>query len=168
MDWCTRETFRFIIYLHSLNLRAGLASLGTRWRSQVPLNLSCGPIVWCGFALFTLMYGAMTGSRSGCFDLMTTCSVCRELDEDDNNPSCPGCTCFFKERGQQVPKVPPCSFGGGFLNARSFSWTQVLRPIRPTRRAGSTHYRMIARFIYPTRCSKCLSGVLIFQSLSLI
>ena len=47
-------------------------------------------------------------------DLMTTCSVCHEVKEDDDNPSCPGCTCFFKECGQQVPKVPPCSFGGDF------------------------------------------------------
>ena len=28
---------------------------------------------------------------------------------------------------------------------------------------GSNHYRVIARLIYPTQCSKCSSGVLIFQ-----
>ena len=41
MDRCTRETLRFIIYLRGLNLKAGLASLGSRWRNQAPLNLSC-------------------------------------------------------------------------------------------------------------------------------
>ena len=28
---------------------------------------------------------------------------------------------------------------------------------------GSDYYRVIARLIYPTRCSKCHSGVLIFH-----
>ena len=28
---------------------------------------------------------------------------------------------------------------------------------------GSDHHRVIARLIYPTQCSKCHSGVLIFQ-----
>ena len=33
-----------LFILRGLNLKAGLASLGSRWRSQVPLNLSCGPM----------------------------------------------------------------------------------------------------------------------------
>ena len=32
----------------------------------------------------------------------------------------------------------------------------------------SDYPRVIARFIYPTQCSKCLSGVLVFQFQSLI
>ena len=32
VDRCARETLRFIIYLRGLNLKAGLVSLGSRWR----------------------------------------------------------------------------------------------------------------------------------------
>ena len=63
------------------------------------------PYAWCSFALFTLMYVAMTGG--GKSDLMTTCSIC--LEEDIDNPSCPVCTCLFQGACHQVPKIPPCS-----------------------------------------------------------
>ena len=37
--------------------------------------------------------------------------VCREeYKEDDDKSSCPVCTCFFREHGQPVPRVLPCSW----------------------------------------------------------
>ena len=97
-----------LFILRGLNLKAGLASLGTRWRNQAPLNLSCGPMYgvvlryprWC---MARWLAVAVEG-----LDLMTTCSVCRE--EYNNNPSCPVCACFFREHGQPVPRVLPCSW----------------------------------------------------------
>ena len=53
------------------------------------------------------------------------------------------------------------------LNTAVLAGRMVLRPIRPTRRAVSNYHREIARLIYPTQCSKCLSGVVFFQFRSL-
>ena len=120
VDLCTRENFRFIIYLRSLNLKAGLASLGSRWRNQVPLNLSCGPmygVVLCYPRWCMAHWLAVTVEG---LDLMTTCSVCRE--EYDDNLSCPVCACFFRAHGQPVPRVLPCSWRRHASMLRSFSW----------------------------------------------
>ena len=66
--------------------------------------------------------------------------------------------------------VERIAFGGGMCISmpHGFSWTQVLRPIRLTRIAASDYHRVIAILIYPTQCSKCLSGVLMSQFQSLI
>ena len=58
----------------------------------------------CSFALSMLMYGTLTGSRSGV---------------SEEYPSCSVCTCFFRENGHQVLKIMPCScsnwVGCGFM-----------------------------------------------------
>ena len=109
-----------LFILCGLNLKAGLASLGSRWRNQAPLNLSCGPVYgvvlryprWCMACWLAV---AVEG-----LDLMTTCSVCCE--EYDDNPSCPVCACFLREHGQPVPRVLPCSWWSHASMQRGFSW----------------------------------------------
>ena len=135
--------------------------------------------IWCSFALSMLMYGALTGSRSGRswpYDNLF-CLLWREQ----------GVSILLSmhlflqgewSSGTKDTAILMLQLGWVLLHADrwrnvslnafdGFSWAQVLWLVWLTRIAGSKHYRVIARLIYPTQCSKCLSGVLIFHFWSL-
>ena len=106
MDRCARETLRFIVYSMCPEVKSGSGILGHLMEESGAIKPVLRPYLQCRFLLFTLMYVATTGGGKS-DDSMTTCSVCSE--EDNDNPSCPVCTCFFKSTGPQVPKLPQCS-----------------------------------------------------------
>ena len=160
-------------------LTSGSGILGHLMEESGTIKPVLWPCIQCSFALSTLMYGTLTGSRSGRswpYDNLL-CLLWREW----------GVSVLLSmhlflqgewSSGTKDTAVLTLQLGNVWLHVDlsrnvhlnafdGFSWAQVLWPVRPTRIAGSKHYRVIARLIYSTQHSKCLSGVLIlwFRSL---
>ena len=136
------------------------------------------PCVWCSFALSMLMYGTPTGSCSGRSwpydNLLFAVKRVRSIHPAQYAPVSSGRMVIRYQRYCRAH----APIGWGVASCRSVEeCASKCHAVLAGRRScdwydqqgelGSNHYRVIARLIYLTRCSKCHSGVLIFQFRSL-
>ena len=160
MDQCTRETLQFIVYClfsaalswkwvwHPWALDGGSGAIKPVlwpyvWQHCVALCCTC----WCMVRWLAVTVEGL--------DLMTTCSIAVK------NMTITRPVQFVLVSSGSMAEECASQCRSVLAGRRSCDWyNQQGEP-------GSNYHRVIARLIYPTQCSKCPSGVLIFQFQSL-
>ena len=157
-----------LFIFHGLILKAGLASLGTRWRIR-HLKPVLRPYVWRYHAqnvIFSFHLHVLNVGRDT--ELLVCPSIMSVVIESDHVQEVAVtesevCTTWPKQSSNES------HLGGGMCVSMllGFSWPWSCDWYDQKGEPGSDYHKEIARLIYPTQCSKCPSGVLIFQFQSL-